>query len=72
MTHSNDHKGCRCWACGRVIEEPIRGLCFDCYTALRQPGQIGHTLPDMPVSTPPFAAYALDEEPLPPRPRAEA
>jgi hypothetical protein len=72
MTYSRDHKGCRCWACGRVIEEPIRGLCFDCYTALRQPGQIGHTLLDGPVSSPPFVTLALETEPKRTRSEAEA
>lgn len=62
MTHyttANDH----CWACGAVTGEPVRGLCFDCYTRLRQPGHLGHSLPDGPASAPPFVTRVLVEVP---------
>jgi hypothetical protein len=65
MAHYRDHMGreCRCWACGRVIEEPIRGLCFECYTQLRQPGRMGPALLDGPASVPPFLTLSLEAEP---------
>ena len=60
MTHKNGHKEWRCWACGGVIEEPIRGLCFECYTRLRQPGIMGQALLDGPASVPPFFTLSLE------------
>ena len=66
MAHYHDHRACecRCWACGRVIAEPIRGLCFDCYTMLRQPGLMGRALLEGPASVPPFLTSRLDAEPV--------
>jgi hypothetical protein len=47
-----------------VIAEPIRGLCFDCYTMLRQPGLMGRALLEGPASVPPFLTSRLDAEPV--------
>jgi hypothetical protein len=46
-----------------VIEEPIRGLCFECFTQLRQPGLMGRALLEGPASVPPFLTSRLDVEP---------